>query len=155
MALVATRSSSPDPLPGPHPGPCFPPPPAYDFEEEKKEEEGDADLAKIEQLKALMGAWLPIRHPLNPPLCAHLPTLASRAAGPPHSLRQLWRLLAGRTEQGCKQHRLTAARGWQPRQLRVTEPPTHPSPHPLTGRRRQLGGPPQARAQARGLLRRE
>ncbi|KAL4447228.1 hypothetical protein ABPG77_007261 [Micractinium sp. CCAP 211/92] len=32
---------------------------AYEFEEEKKEEEGDADLAKIEQLKALMGAnWV-------------------------------------------------------------------------------------------------
>ncbi|KAL4443678.1 hypothetical protein ABPG75_011415 [Micractinium tetrahymenae] len=32
---------------------------AYEFEEEKKEEEGDADLAKIEQLKALMGTnWV-------------------------------------------------------------------------------------------------
>jgi SWI/SNF-related matrix-associated actin-dependent regulator of chromatin subfamily A member 5 len=32
---------------------------AYDFQEEKQEEEGDADLAKIEQLKQLMGAnWV-------------------------------------------------------------------------------------------------
>lgn len=28
---------------------------AYDFQEDKQEEEGDADLAKIEQLKQLMG----------------------------------------------------------------------------------------------------
>ena len=31
-------------------------PAAYDFQEDKQEEEGDADLAKIEQLKQLMGA---------------------------------------------------------------------------------------------------
>lgn len=35
--------------------PSCPPGAAYDFHEEKQEEEGDADLAKIEQLKALMG----------------------------------------------------------------------------------------------------
>ena len=38
---------------------CLPLPPslpaAYEFEEEKAGEEGDADLAKVEQLKALMG----------------------------------------------------------------------------------------------------
>jgi hypothetical protein len=34
---------------------CPPPPAAYEFEEEKPGEEGDADLAKVEQLKALMG----------------------------------------------------------------------------------------------------
>ena len=44
----------------PHPAclPACPPPPlpaAYEFEEEKAGEEGDADLAKVEQLKALMG----------------------------------------------------------------------------------------------------
>ena len=40
------------------PGPLTPLPPlpaAYEFEEEKAGEEGDADLAKVEQLKALMG----------------------------------------------------------------------------------------------------
>ncbi len=62
---VSTRQASPShrlnplhPLTTPHPLLVALPPPsaAYDFQEDKQEEEGDADLAKIEQLKQLMGA---------------------------------------------------------------------------------------------------